>query len=79
MICIKVQQKQCTGEGCPQGVPHPRNTFCEKGFCRQGDEMTYCVPESKLELTIDILRNHLTSDGAVEVAKELLEKLGIAA
>lgn len=65
---------------CPHHAPHEHNKFCDrdgmKATCSGGDD-PYCVPESKLELAIDILRNHLTPDGAVEVAKELMEKLGI--
>jgi len=70
----------CTITDCPHHPPHEHNLFCDKddrkNTCRGGDD-PYCLPESKLELVIDILRGHLTPDGAVEVAKELLEKLGI--
>jgi hypothetical protein len=49
MICIRVKEGHCPGTGCPQGVPHEKDQFCDKGFCRQSPEMTYCVAESKRE------------------------------
>lgn len=49
MICNRVKEGQCTSTLCPQGKPHEQNAFCGHGFCRQSEESTYCVPESKRE------------------------------
>ncbi len=74
MICIKVQQKQCTGAGCPQGKSHERNAFCGVGFCRGSNEMTHCVTETSEERkawVVHVLRDDLPGDVARSRAEEI--------
>ena len=72
MICIYA--KECNSETCQHRLPHPENDFCTGGKCSWG-ENTRCVPETKRERVIELLKGYLCDDEGVPEIADAIEAI----
>lgn len=71
---IATHADKCQSQECSHRVPHPENTFCHDGMCRWSSECR-CVPDSKKEQVIEILKGYLCDDEGVPEIADAIDQI----
>ena len=64
----------CGSPDCPHKVSHAENEFCHDGMCRWSKECR-CVPETKRERVIELLKGYLCDDEGVPEIADAIEAI----